>query len=106
MIVEYKNQGAEYLEYDELDGKIMLGSKPFEIDCVAEQRDWPVHIVVYADRKGDLFSGYSEDAWWTCAEVYIPERMYTYPPAGEEGGEVVAWPLDMDKVKLVLFYIN
>ncbi len=107
MIVTEKNSGV-YISYA-LDGtKLNLNEGALILDFSSFQQDYPVHLDISADENGALVLGPSQ---WYVAELDLPARSY-YIEAGEADDfgfpklRKVPRPLDMDKVKLMLWALE
>ena len=102
MIIVEKNEGPKIAyEIDDVSDtkKKITFDDDLTINLAKREEDWPVHIDVCSDSKGDLVIGTAAGRAYV-AEIDIPARSYT-EPEGEEVPEPI--PLDLDKVTLSLW---
>lgn len=106
MIVIEKNVGTK-IDYSVSKTKITFADE-LMINLTKLEKDWPVHKDICMDADGDLTMGTGAGLYYV-AEVDIPAREYQEPDPAEEGeetGERIPLPLDMDKVTLTLWALE
>ena len=106
-IVE-KNEGTK-ISLKQKDYKLIFGDDDLSIRCDTRQKEYPVHIDIFADEDGNLTMGKGRDY---VAQIDIPA--YSYPDATEESGELgeggggspEPLPLDMTLVVVTLWSVD
>ena len=109
-IVE-KNEGRK-IPMKQKAYKLTFGDDDLSIRCDTRQKEYPVHIDIFADEDGNLTMGKGRDY---VAQIDIPA--YSYPDAteesagesgepGEGGGSPEPLPLDMALVVVTLWSVD
>lgn len=105
-IVE-KNKGTK-IPMKQKAYKLTFGDDDLSIRCDTRQKEYPVHIDIFADEDGNLTMGKGRDY---VAQIDIPA--YSYPDdtegsgePGEGGGSLEPLPLDMALVVVTLWSVD
>jgi len=112
MIDIEKNEGRK-VAWEQDGTAVKFKNGELALDCMAYQKDWPVHLDICTDENGNLVIGTSSGRAYV-AQLDIPQRGYVYPeaaPTGEDGEQAdcaapTPVPLDMGAVTLTLWELE